>query len=40
MSELGKQFRQYMVLRGFAAATKESYEGAMIGKRLTNRIFL
>jgi site-specific recombinase XerD len=30
MSELGKQFRQYMVLRGFAAATKESYEGAMI----------
>jgi hypothetical protein len=30
MSELGKQFRQYMVLRGFAVATKESYEGAMI----------
>jgi hypothetical protein len=30
MSELGKQFRQYMVQRGFAAATKESYEGAMI----------
>lgn len=29
MSELGKQFRQYMVLRGFAEATKESYEYAM-----------
>lgn len=31
MGELGRKFRQHMVLRGFAAATKESYEGAMIG---------
>jgi len=30
MSELGRRFRQHMVLRGFAAATKESYEGAMV----------
>ena len=31
MGELGQRFTQYMVLRGFAEATKESYAGAMIG---------
>ncbi len=31
MGELGRRFTQYMVLRGFAEATKESYAGAMIG---------
>ena len=30
MGELGKRFRQHMVLRGFAEATKESYEHAMV----------
>ena len=30
MGELGRKFRQHMVLRGFAAATKESYEHAMV----------
>lgn len=30
MGELGRKFRQHMVLRGFAAATKESYESAMV----------
>ncbi len=30
MSERGRRFRQHMVLRGFAAATKERYEGAMV----------
>ena len=30
MGELGRKFRQQMVLRGFAEATKESYEGAMV----------
>ena len=29
MSEMGRLFRQHMVLRGFAEATKESYEYAM-----------
>ncbi len=31
MSELCRKFRQYMLLRGFADATKESYEGAITG---------
>ncbi len=31
MGELGRKFRQHMLLRGFAEATKESYESAMIG---------
>lgn len=31
MGELGRKFRQHMVLRGFAEATKESYEAAMVG---------
>ncbi len=31
MGELGRRFQQYMVLRGFADATKESYAGAMVG---------
>ncbi len=30
MGEMGRKFRQHMVLRGFAEATKESYESAMI----------
>ena len=29
MSEMGRLFRRHMVLRGFAEATKESYEYAM-----------
>lgn len=31
MSELGRRFREFMVIRGFAEATRESYEGAMVG---------
>jgi len=31
MSELGRRFREHMVVRGFADATRESYEGAMVG---------
>lgn len=30
MGELGRRFREYMVARGFAPATKESYEYAMV----------
>ena len=30
MGELGRKFRQHMVLRGFAEATKESYEHALV----------
>ena len=30
MGELGRKFRQHMVLRGFAPATKESYEHALV----------
>jgi integrase/recombinase XerD len=30
MGEMGRRFRQHMVLRGFAEATKESYEYALV----------
>ena len=30
MSELGKKFRQHMVLRGFSDKTVESYEHAIV----------
>ena len=30
MGELGRKFRQHMLLRGFAEATKESYEYALV----------
>jgi hypothetical protein len=30
MGEMGRLFREHMVLRGFAEATKESYEHALI----------
>jgi integrase len=31
MSEMGRRFREHMVVRGFAEATRESYESAMLG---------
>ncbi len=48
MGELGRKFRQHMLVCGYAEATRESYEQAMVAlvrgrwkrRAMTERVFL